>query len=801
MLRLFAKVTEFFQRARGRLVQLDLTRYQRVLAQIDERNFTAESDQRLQERSAALVAGARQGLPLDKLLVEAFALVRESARRVLDMHPFDVQVLAALAMHQGKLAEMQTGEGKTLAAVLPAYLNALIGQGVHVLTFNDYLARRDAQWMGPLYRFLGLSVAAVQQGMSPADRRHAYACDVTYVTAKEAGFDYLRDHLCMAPEDLVHRPFHYAIVDEADSILIDEARVPLVIAGSVEARRVDPYQAAAMVRRLDAQRGYQTDEFARNVHFTDSGLDRLESQLHCGDLHAPENLDLLTELSMALHAQVLLRREVDYIVRDGEVELVDEFTGRVAENRRWPDGLQAAVEAKEGVSLRPQGTIRGSITLQHFLRLYPKVCGMTATAQAAAEEFQEFYDLTVVVIPPHRPCVRIDAEDTVFTHKEAKYAGLVEEIARAERMGRPVLVGTASVAESEHLAARLAAASVRCRVLNARNDEQEAAIVAQAALPGAVTISTNMAGRGTDIKLGGDPPRAREAVVELGGLYVIGTNRHESRRIDDQLRGRAGRQADPGQSRFFISLEDDLMERYGIRDLLPHRYRGLRQDEPLGSAAVAHAIARSQQFIEIQTFEIRRTLWKYASFIEEQRKTIHRRRQAILLGEASPSLFATRASERYEQLRIAVGDQVLKQVERQITLFHIDQGWAEHLARVADIRENIHLVVLGANLDPLDEFHKMVGREFGDLQRRIDERSRGDVLGRRDRSAGDRSGKGEAHRPGIDLDISHQRPSVRRRPAAAAPRPEAKLRTGCRGGLTLATAGVPKKLIRLRESA
>ncbi len=722
MFRLFARLAEFFYRARGRFVQLDLTRYERILSQIGQHDLTAESDARLKERSTELAARACQGVPLDKLLVEAFALVRESARRVLAMRPFDVQVLAAIAMHQGRLAEMQTGEGKTLAAVLPAYLNALVGRGVHVLTFNDYLARRDAQWMGPVYRFLGLTVAAVQQGMGPAERRGAYACDVTYVTAKEAGFDYMRDHLCLAREDLVHRPFHYAIVDEADSILIDEARVPLVIAGSVEARRVDPYQAAEMIRSLDARRDFETDEFARNVHFTDSGLDRLESQLHCGDLHAPKNLDLVTELSMALHARVLLRREVDYIVRDGEIELVDEFTGRVAENRRWPDGLQAAVEAKEGVPLRPQGTIRGSITLQHFLRLYPKVGGMTATAQAAAEEFQEFYDLAVVVIPPHCPCIRIDAEDVVFTHKEAKHAALVEEITHAKRMGRPVLVGTASVAESEHLAARLAAAGVGCRVLNARNDEQEAAIVAQAALPGAVTISTNMAGRGTDIKLGGDPPRAREGVVALGGLYVIGTNRHESRRIDDQLRGRAGRQGDPGQSRFFISLEDDLMERYGICDLLPQRYRDLRQDGPLTAPAVTQTIARAQRFIESQTFEIRRTLWRYASFVEDQRKTIQRRRQAILRGEIFLGLLAVRATDRYEQLRLTVGDEVLRRVEQQITLFHIDQGWAEHLARVADIRENIHLVVLGANLDPLDEFHKMVGREFGDLQRRIDER-------------------------------------------------------------------------------
>ena len=638
------------------------------------------------------------------------------------MRPFDVQVLAAIAMHQGRLAEMQTGEGKTLAAVMPAYLNALTGRGVHVLTFNDYLARRDAEWMGPLYRFLGLTVAAVQQEMGPQEHRRAYASDVTYVTAKEAGFDYLRDHLCTAPEDLVHRPFHYAIVDEADSILINEARVPLVIAGSVEARRIDPYRAAEIVRNLDAKRDFQTDEFARNAHFTEAGVDHLESQLGCGNLYAAENVELLTELSLALHAEVLLRREVDYIVRDGQIELVDEFTGRVVENRRWPDGLQAAVEAKEGATLRPQGTIRGSIALQHFLRLYPKVSGMTATARAAAEEFQEFYDLAVVVIPPNRPCVRVDAEDAVFTHKEAKRRTLVEEITRVKRTGRPVLVGTASVDESEHLAAALAEAGVGCQVLNARNDELEATIVAQAAMPGAVTISTNMAGRGTDIKLGGDPPRQREFVLARGGLYVIGTNRHESRRIDDQLRGRAGRQGDPGQSRFFISLEDDLMERYGIHRYLPPRYRGLRQDQPLADPAVGHAIARSQRLIESQTFDIRRTLWRYTSFVEEQRKTIHRRRQATLLGEASLNLLATRATDRYEQLRIAVGDDILRQVERQITLFHLDQGWAEHLARVADIRENIHLVVLGGNYDPLDDFHKRVGREFADLLGRIDER-------------------------------------------------------------------------------
>jgi preprotein translocase subunit SecA len=722
MRRVIAKLVEFFYRARGQLVELDLAPYRKLLSRINKLDFKTEADDRLKGRSTSLMSRARQGESLDDLLIEGFALVCESARRVLAMRPFDVQVLAGIAMHQGKLVEMPTGEGKTLAAVLPAYLNAIGGLGVHVLTFNDYLARRDAEWMGPLYRFLGLTVGSVQEGMIAPERRTAYACDVTYVTAKEAGFDYLRDHLCTVPKDLVHRPFYYAIVDEADSILIDEARVPLVIAGNVDARRIDPYRAATLVQTLDARRQFKTDEYARNVRFTESGFDRLESELECGSLHAPENLELLTELSLALHARVLLQREVDYIVRDGRIELVDEFTGRVAENRRWPDGLQAAVEAKEGLELQPQGIIRGSITLQHFLRLYLRVAGMTATAQPAAEEFYTFYNLGVVVIPPNHPCIRADRPDRIFTHKEAKTKALVAEISRVHRNGRPVLVGTASVAESEHLAAQLMEIGIVCQVLNAKNDQREAQIVAQAALPDAVTISTNMAGRGTDIKLGGDPPQDRQRVKDLGGLYVIGTNRHESRRIDDQLRGRAGRQGDPGESQFFISLDDDLIERFGIRRLLPCRYRDLAQDEPVGDLSVSRAIARSQQTIEHQTFEIRRTLWRYASLVENQWKKIHQRRQAILLDQEPLNLLAARATERYDQLRRTIGDPILQQVEKQISLFHIDQCWAEYLVRVADIRDNIHLVVLGGMYDPLDEFHKMVGREFGQVLESIDER-------------------------------------------------------------------------------
>jgi preprotein translocase subunit SecA len=719
-MRLITKLREYFHLARGGAVEIELGPYRRLLARIDEHDFEGADEDQLKHESGELAARARDGVALDSLLPEAFALVREVSRRVLAMRLFDVQMIAGIAMHRGKLAEMPTGEGKTLAAVAPAYLNALTGQGVHVLTFNDYLARRDAEWMGPVYRFLGLSVGCVQQQTDISGRKDAYACDVTYLTAKQAGFDYLRDHLCMEAGDLVHREFHYAIVDEADSILIDEARVPLVIAGSTDAAQTDPVRAARIIAELKADRHFKKDQESRNVHFTEAGLDRMEAELACGDLHDATNLALLTELSMALHARVLLTQNVDYIVRDRAVELIDEFTGRVVPDRRWPDGLQAAVEAKEGVPLKPQGAIRGSITLQHFLRFYPRTAGMTATARPAAEEFSEFYDMGVVVIPPNRDCIRADQDDVVFTHREAKHRAIVSQIVELQHTGRPVLVGTASVAESEELAAGLAEAHVECEILNAKNDEREARIVARAAIPGAVTISTNMAGRGTDIRLGGDPPQERNRVVDLGGLYILGTNRHESRRIDGQLRGRAGRQGDPGCSRFYVSLEDDLVKRFGIRNLIPPRYRAVRQDEPIDDPSVARVIARAQRTIEEQTFEIRRTLWRYASFIEHQRQMLQERRQAILKDEVPVDLLATWAEERYEELLAAgVSHDVLRRVEKQITLFRIDACWADYLSRVAEIRENIHLVVL-ANQSPLDEFHKRAGREYAEMLERID---------------------------------------------------------------------------------
>jgi preprotein translocase subunit SecA len=703
--------------------EVDLAPYRLVLEKTNRegKGLTGKSDEDLREIAARLRTRARGAEPTEDLLVKTFALVREVADRTVGMRPFDVQMLAAAALHHGKLVEMNTGEGKTLAAVPAACLNGLAGHGVHVLTFNDYLARRDAAWMGPVYRFLGLSVGVVQEGMDVGARQAAYGADITYATAKEAGFDFLRMHLARHPCRLVHRPFNYAIVDEADSILIDEARVPLVIAGDRPSSKTSPYRIAEVVAGLKEGEAWETDTNRRNVFLSDRGFDRMEEVLGCGDLHGDENYILLTEINQALHARVLLKRDVDYIVRDDRIELVDEFTGRVVDDRRWPDGLQAALEAKEGLPIQPGGRILGSITLQHFLRRYPKLSGMTATARPAAGELEHLYDLKIVVIPPNQPCVREDLPDVIFTHGAAKIRNLVSEIARIHRTGRPILVGTRSVEESEVLAGELETAGIGCRVLNAKNDQAEAAIVTQAGAPGAVTISTNMAGRGTDIRLGGADERDRERVVALGGLYVIGTNRHESRRIDDQLRGRAGRQGDPGCSCFFVSLEDDLMVRFGIDRLIPPALRPARQAEPVSHAVIRREVDRLQRIVEGQNHDIRETLWRYSSLLERQRITLHEWRMGVLTGEEELDLAAGRVPERYAGLSERFGKEAVRAAEQAVTLHWIDRCWADHLAAVAEVREGIHLADVGG-LDPLREYQKQIAEAFRGLHPTIEDR-------------------------------------------------------------------------------
>ena len=709
------------QRLQGSSVQLDLRAFDEPLGEINslEPDVQALADPAIEGRMRELRSHTRSGGPLDAIRIECFALVREASRRALGLRPFDVQVLAALALHGRAIVEMQTGEGKTLAAVMPAALHALAGAGVHVLTFNDYLAQRDAEWMAPIYGRLGLSVAYVRQGMTPDERRAAYRADVTYVTAKEAGFDFLRDLLATDPGDLVHRPFHVAIVDEADSLMVDEGRVPLVIAGRVDGPVSDTARLATLAAALQPGVHFDTDAYRRDVELTEAGIDHVERALGCGSLHGGTNGTLLAQVNCALHAHVLLRRDVDYIVRRGRIEIVDEFTGRVVDDRHWPDGLQAALEAKEGLARREDGRILGSITMQRFLRGYPKLCGMTGTAVDAASELRETYGLRVVVVPTNRPVVRVDHPDVVFTHRDAKERALVEEIRRAHASGRPVLVGTLTVEESERVGARLRDAGISCRTLNAKNDAAEAAIVAAAGRPGAVTIATNMAGRGTDIRLGGPDESAREKVAALGGLYVIGTNRHESHRVDLQLRGRAGRQGDPGESRFFLSLEDDLLVRYGIASLVPASLVPDRRDDPVDSRVVRREIARAQRIIEGQSFEIRRTLSRYAFIVEEQHRLLMARRTGLLLGETAPGIWH-RSPERRADLVRGAGEASVCQAERLVTISHIDRVWRDHLSLCADLREGIHLVRLGGQ-DPLDRFAKEAIQAYARIDREIED--------------------------------------------------------------------------------
>ncbi len=604
-----------------------------------------------------LVAALRNATLEDTIAIAAVA-----AARVLGQEMFDVQIHAALALADGKIAEMQTGEGKTLAAVPAVIWHARNHAGVHVMTANDYLARRDAAWMGAVYRFLGFSVASVQQQQTVAARKATYLADITYATPNEIGFDYLRDQLALLPEEQVHRPFAAAVIDEADSILIDEARIPLVIAGGAESQDALPAMADSVVRQMRRGAHFSIETGNRNVALTDHGIHFAERSLRVGNLYEEQNLPLLAAIQDALHAHFLLRRDVDYIVKNGLVQSIDEWKGRIAHDRRWPAGLHTALETKERMATRPNGVVLGSITLQNLIALYPEVCGMTGTAATQASELKRVYGLEVEVISTNRPMIREDHPDLLYRTKTDKERAVIMAIEDVHAAGQPVLVGTASVEESERLSSLLA--HVPHNVLNARNDEAEAEIVSRAGEFGAVTISTNMAGRGTDIALG-------SGVAELGGLYVIGTNRHESRRIDHQLRGRAGRQGDPGESRFFVSLQDDLLIKYGGTD-------------PEGMQRIA----------EGQNLEIRLFLQKYESIVEGQRLSMQGRRQQILTGD-------------------------LPELERLISLRTIDDLWSTHLAAITELRGGIHWVSWGGR-DPLYEYLTRVHQWFQELQSDLD---------------------------------------------------------------------------------
>src|SRR5215203_3149402 len=585
------------------------------------------SDDELKEKTNEFREGLEGGASLDDILHEAFGGVREASKRTLGMRPFDVQVMGGIVLHEGKIAEMKTGEGKTLAATMPVYLNAISGKGVHVVTVNDYLARRDAQWMGAIYEFLGLEVGLIQDHHGFEERKVAYSADITYGTNSQFGFDYLRDNIATRVEHLVQKELNYAIVDEVDSILIDEARTPLIISGMPEGAADTYYRFAAIVPRLKKGEDYEVDEKKRQVAPTESGVEKVEKALGVENLYDDVNTNLVNHLNQALKAHTLFRKDVEYIVRDGRVFIVDEFTGRVLEGRRYSEGLHQAIEAKEGVSIEEENQTVATITIQNFFRMYDKLSGMTGTAATEADEFMHTYKMEVVSIPTHRPMIRDDKDDLVYKTKMAKYGAVVEDIVERHNEGQPVLVGTVSVEVSEHLARLLKQKGIKHNVLNAKHHEREAEIIAEAGEKGAVTIATNMAGRGTDIKLG-------EGVPEVGGLYVLGTERHESRRIDNQLRGRSGRQGDPGESRFYLSFEDDLLRLFGGDRMQGVIDRiGLEDDVPIEAGMISNSVRRAQEQVESRNFQIRKRILEYDDVLNKQREVIYAIRRDILMGE------------------------------------------------------------------------------------------------------------------------------------------------------------------------
>lgn len=758
-------------------------------------------DSALRDRTGWLRQRLAAGETLDDILPDAFATVREAAKRTLKQRHFDVQLMGGIVLHQGKISEMGTGEGKTLVATLPVYLNALSAKGVHVVTVNDYLAKRDAEWMGQVYRFLGLTVGCIQGGLSDVDRRAAYACDVTYSTNNELGFDYLRDNMKYSMEDMVHREFNFAIVDEVDSILIDEARTPLIISGPGQ-DRTDLYDRVDKIIPSLKEEHFEKDEKQRSITFTDAGTEYAEELLKEhgilteGALYDLHNISLVHHLNQALRAHHLFTLDVQYLVKDGRVQLIDEFTGRVMEGRRLSEGLHQAIEAKEGVDVQNENQTLASITFQNYFRMYPKLAGMTGTAMTEEEEFGQIYGLEVIEVPPNVPRQRIDGHDEVYRTAEEKYDAIAELIAECHARNQPVLVGTVSIEKSETLAETLRKKKkIKPQVLNAKYHEQEAYIIAQAGTPGAITIATNMAGRGTDIQLGGnadyridqeektkdrvlsedektaireDVNEKKRIALEAGGLYVVATERHESRRIDNQLRGRSGRQGDPGASQFYLSLQDDLMRIFGSdrMDSVLQRL-GLQKGEPISHPWVNKAIEKAQQKVEARNFDIRKTLLQYDDVMNDQRRVIFEQRRDVmksddvselvtdmrhdviheLIAKFIPEnamheqwdipglheetlrlldldlpLTAWAAEEgiadeeirdrimeasdaKIEAKRAAIGDDVMRRVEKSLVLQMIDQAWRDHLAQLDMLRQAVNLRAFGQKT-PLLEYQR-----------------------------------------------------------------------------------------------
>ncbi len=673
-----------------------------------EKEATDLSDEKLRKATGLL--------KLDDLaespdVPQFLAIAREAAERATGLRPFDVQLLGALRMLAGDVIEMATGEGKTLSGAIAAAGYALGGRHVHVVTINDYLARRDAEWMGPLLQAMGLTVGWITADSTGEERRAAYGCDVTYASVNEIGFDVLRDQLVTDVDDLVSPNPDVALIDEADSVLVDEALVPLVLAGTTH-RETPRLEIIKLVGELEAGTDYDTDSDSRNVHLTDVGARKVEKALGGIDLYSEEHVGTtLTEVNVALHAHVLLQRDVHYIVRDDAVHLINSARGRIAQLQRWPDGLQAAVEAKEGIETTETGEVLDTITVQALINRYATVCGMTGTALAAGEQLRQFYKLGVSPIPPNEPNIREDESDRVYITAAAKNDAIVAHIAEVHETGQPVLVGTRDVAESEELHERLLRRGVPAVVLNAKNDAEEAKVIAEAGEFGTVTVSTQMAGRGTDIRLGGSDEADHDRVAELGGLHVVGTGRHHTERLDNQLRGRAGRQGDPGSSVFFSSWEDDV-----VAANLDHNKLPMQTDEDgrIVSPKAAGMLDHAQRVAEGRMLDVHANTWRYNQLIAQQRAIIVDRRNTLLRTATAREELAELAPDRYEELSKDITEERLEKICRLIMLYHLDRGWADHLAYLADIRESIHLRALGRQ-NPLDEFHRLAVDAFASL--------------------------------------------------------------------------------------
>ncbi len=686
---------------------------------MDQVTQAAEFDTKAAELDDEQLSKAAKLLDLQDLADSAdtpqfLAIAREAAERTTGLRPFDVQLQGALRMLAGDVVEMATGEGKTLSGAIAAAGYALAGRNVHVITINDYLARRDAEWMGPLIEAMGLTVGWITAESTSAERRQAYKCDITYASVNEIGFDVLRDQLVTDVDDLVSPNPDVALIDEADSVLVDEALVPLVLAGTSH-RETPRLELIRLVGELLAGTDYDIDNDSRNVHLTEAGARKVEAALGGIDLYSEEHVaTTLTEINVALHAHVLLQRDVHYIVRDNAVHLINASRGRIATLQRWPDGLQAAVEAKEGIETTETGEVLDTITVQALINRYPKVCGMTGTALAAGEQLRQFYKLGVSPIPPNKPNIRQDETDRVYVTIAAKTEAILEHIADIHETGQPVLVGTRDVAESEELHEKLVKRGVPAVVLNAKNDAEEAAVIAEAGKLGAVTVSTQMAGRGTDIRLGGSDEAGHDDVAELGGLHVIGTGRHNTERLDNQLRGRAGRQGDPGSSVFFSSWEDDVVVSHLEDSKLP-----LECDEngKIISPKAASLLEHAQRVAEGRLLDVHANTWRYNQLIAQQRAILVERRDKLLRTATARDELRELSPERYEEVSERLGEEAEEKLEkicRLIMLYHLDRGWADHLAFLSDIRESIHLRALGRQ-NPLDEFHRMAVDAFASL--------------------------------------------------------------------------------------